>query len=123
MQKLNPLKNYHSLRKLNPHALIVKKYARVMNEQRRAAREVLRKKRSGEKVDANAVKKACTTLGLKNRTYKQMKAAIAKKRTDVNARRVAIKAKREKNAAYRKTRATTAKGTKSAPKKPKTTKK
>jgi len=115
--KLNPLKNHSALRKLNPHALVVKKYARITNDRRRVAREVLRKKRAGEKISADELKKATTTLGIKLRTTKQLKASIAKKRADIKARREKIAAKAAKNAEYRKTRAVTKKGTKSPPKK------
>lgn len=115
--KLNPLKNRSALRKLNPHALVVKKYAKINNERRRLAREVLRKKRAGTKVTAEELKKATETLGIKLRTSKQLKAAIAKKQADVKARRERIAAKAAKNVEYRKTKAVTKKGTKSPPKK------
>jgi len=109
--KTNPLRNHSSLRKLNPHALVAKRFARIDNERRRAARQLFAKKRLGQKVDQNDLKKAAATLGIKLRSYKDMKKAIATKRADIKARREKIAAAAAKRVAYRKTRAVTKKGT------------
>lgn len=109
--KRNPLANPAALRKLNPHAPIIKKYARLNNEQRRAAREVLRRKRSGVKVDAKEVQKATAVLGLKNRTYKAFKSEIEKKKTAVTALRKKIAEAQVKRVAIKKAKSVTKKGT------------
>jgi len=83
--KRNPLKNPVVMKKLNPYAAVLKKYARTTNERRRVARQVLLKKRSGEKVDEKDLKKAALTLGIKLRKYKDYKAEIQKKRETLKA--------------------------------------
>jgi len=83
--KRNPLKNPVVMRKLNPYAAVLKKYARTNNERRRVAREVLLKKRKGEKVDEKELKKAALSLGIKLRKYKDYKAEIQKKRQTLQA--------------------------------------
>jgi len=96
--KRNPLKNPVAMRKLNPYAAVLKKYARVNNERRRIARDVLRKRRRGEKVDEKEVKKAALTLGVKVRKYKAYKAEIQKKKATLKTIRdkvAAAVAKRE----------------------------
>ena len=74
MIRRNLLTNQKAMRKLNPHAPILKKYSRLQNERRRAAREVLRQKRNGVKVDPKAVTSAAKVLNLKLRTWKQKRA-------------------------------------------------
>jgi len=99
--KKNPLKNPVVMRKLNPYAAVMKKYARTNNERRRAARDVLRKRRNGEKVTDSDVKKAALTLGVKVRKYKEYKAEIQKKKATIKAIRdkvAAIQAKRAEKA-------------------------
>ncbi len=99
--KKNPLKNPVVMRKLNPYAAVLKKYARITNERRRLARDVLRKRRRGEKVDEKEVKKAALTLGVKVRKYKQYKAEIQKKKATIKAIRDKVanaKAKRAEKA-------------------------
>jgi large subunit ribosomal protein L4e len=114
--KKNPLKNPAVMARLNPHALILKKYARLSNEKNRVAREVLKQKRSGVKVSAADLTKATKTLGLKNRTYKEfLKVKVAKK-AKVTALRSKLAAAAAKRVAYKLTRAVTAKGTKSTKK-------
>jgi large subunit ribosomal protein L4e len=109
--KKNPLKNPAVLAKLNPYAAILKKYARLTNERRRAAREVLRKKRSGTKVSPDELKKATSVLGIQNRTYKAYKASLEKKRAAVTALRAKLATAREKRIAVKKAKSTTPKGT------------
>jgi len=99
--KKNPLKNPVVMRKLNPYAAVLKKYARTNNERRREARDVLRKRRNGEKVTDSDVKKAALTLGVKVRKYKEYKAEIQKKKATIKAIRdkvAAIQAKRAEKA-------------------------
>lgn len=67
------------MRRLNPHAHILKSQARANNESRRKAREVVRQSKSGEKVDAKQLSKSARILGIKLRKYKEYKAAKAKK--------------------------------------------
>lgn len=76
--KKNPLKNATVLRRLNPHSLVLKTQERANNERRRRAREIIKKQKSGEKVDPKLVKKAATVLGLKLQKYKEFKAEKAK---------------------------------------------
>jgi large subunit ribosomal protein L4e len=109
--KTNPLRNHSSLRKLNPHAPVLKKFARIDNERRRNARLLIAKKRLGQKVDQKELDKAAATLGIKLRSYKALKKAIATKRAAVQARRKKIAEKEAKRVAYNKTRAVTPKGT------------
>lgn len=84
------------MKRLNPHSAIIKKYAKITNEQRRKAREVLRRKRQGDKVDEKEVKKAASTLGLKLRKYKEYKAEIQKKKTALKEARQKVKDAKEK---------------------------
>jgi len=103
--KKNPLKNPVVMRKLNPYAAVLKKYARVNNDRRRAAREVLRKRRRGEKIAEQDVKKAALTLGVKVRKYKAFKAEIQKKKATIKAIRDKVataKAKRAEKAKAKK---------------------
>jgi len=83
--KKNPLKNPLVMRKLNPYAAVLKKYARIDNERRKSAKDVLRRRRKGEKVDEKAVKKAALALGVKVRKYKTYKAEIQKKKATLKA--------------------------------------
>jgi large subunit ribosomal protein L4e len=99
--KKNPLKNPVVMRKLNPYAAVLKKYARITNERRRLARDVLRKRRRGERVDEKEVKKAALALGVKVRKYKEYKAEIQKKKATLKAIRDKVanaKAKRAEKA-------------------------
>jgi len=109
--KRNPLANPAALRKLNPYAPILKKYARITNERRREAREVLRRKRAGEKVDAKALQAATATLGIKLRTFKAYKSEVQKKKDAVTALRKKIADAAAKRVAVKKTKAVTPKGT------------
>jgi large subunit ribosomal protein L4e len=105
--KRNPLRNPAVMRRLNPHAAILKKYARLSNEQNRAAREVLRRKRVGEKVDAKELQKAALTLGLKLRKFKEFKAEGLKKKATLAAARKKFAEAREKRLSAKKAKATT----------------
>lgn len=67
------------MRRLNPHAHILKSQARATNESRRKAREVVRQSKSGQKVDAKQLSKSARLLGIKLRKYKEYKAEKAKK--------------------------------------------
>lgn len=78
--KKNPLTNQAMMKKLNPYASVLKKYARLTNVKHRSARELLVKKRRGEKVDEKELKKAADTLGIKLRKFKAFKAEIDKKK-------------------------------------------
>ena len=75
----NPLRKPSLLKKLNPLSAAIKKHARSENERRRAARQVLLRKRSGEKVSDADAKKAVAALGLKGTSAKQFRANIRKK--------------------------------------------
>ena len=97
--KRNPLKNPLVMRKLNPYAAVLKKYSRITNEQRRGARELLKKRRGGEKVDAKALQKAALTLGVKLRKYKEFKNEIQKKKATLKANREKVAENRAKKAA------------------------
>lgn len=77
--KRNPLKSSVVMRRLNPHALILKSQARANNEARRKARELVRQSKSGKKVDQKLLNKSAKVLGLKLRKYKEYKAEKAKK--------------------------------------------
>lgn len=77
--KRNPLKSSVVMRRLNPHALILKTQARANNEARRKARELVRQSKSGKKVDQKLLNKSAKVLGLKLRKYKEYKAEKAKK--------------------------------------------
>lgn len=90
------------MRKLNPYAAVLKKYAKVTNERRRKAREVLRKKRLGEKVDPKELNKAAETLGIKLRKYKEFKAEIQQKKAKLKAIREKVAAAKAKRAAKNK---------------------
>ncbi|CAG2102718.1 unnamed protein product [Medioppia subpectinata] len=96
--KRNPLKNPLVMRKLNPYSAVLKKYARTDNERRRAARQVLLRKRKGEKVDEKELKKAGLTLGVKVRKYKAYREEIAKKKALLKATRDKVAADRAKKA-------------------------
>jgi len=96
--KRNPLKNPLVMRKLNPYSAVLKKYSRTDNERRRAARQVLLRKRRGEKVDEKELKKAGLALGIKIRKYKAYKAEIQKKKAALKAIRDKVAASRAKSA-------------------------
>jgi large subunit ribosomal protein L4e len=78
--KRNPLKNPLVMRKLNPYASVLKKYSRLNNDRRKSARQLLLKRRGGEKVDDKEVKKAAIALGVKVRKYTDYKNEIKKKK-------------------------------------------
>jgi len=61
--KTNPLKNRVALKRLNPYAVLVKKFAKKSVQQKRWAREVLDKKKQGKKVTDDELKKASKILG------------------------------------------------------------
>ena len=67
------------MRRLNPHALILKTQARANNEARRQAKEVVRQSKAGQKVDQKLLNKSVKVLGIKLRKYKEYKAEKAKK--------------------------------------------
>ena len=96
--KRNPLKNPLVMKKLNPYSAVLKKYARLNNERRRAARLVLQKKRKGEKVDDKTLQKAALALGVKLRKYKEYKNDIQKKKTNLKAIREKVAEGRAKKA-------------------------
>jgi len=96
--KKNPLTNPVAMRKLNPYAAVLKKYARVTNVRRKAAREALLKKRRGEKVDEKEMKKAAATLGIKLRKYKDYKSEIQKKKAALKVTRTKVFAAKAKRA-------------------------
>lgn len=77
--KRNPLKNPVVMRRLNPYALVMKSQARANNQRRQKAKELIRRHKAGEKVDAKILQKATTLLGVKLRKYKEYKAERAKK--------------------------------------------
>lgn len=59
------------MRRLNPYSWILKTQARANNLRRRRAREILRRRKAGEKVDPKALDKATQLLGIKLRKYKE----------------------------------------------------
>lgn len=67
------------MRRLNPHAVVLKKRLRVLNLKRRSARATLLKALSGKKVDDKAKIKAIETLRRYKRTSKQTRALYKKK--------------------------------------------
>lgn len=67
------------MRRLNPHALILKSQARATNEARRNAKLVVSQVKAGQKVDQKLVNKAVGVLGIKLRKYKDYKTEKAKK--------------------------------------------
>lgn len=110
--KHNPLKNPVMMRKLNPYASVLKKYARINNERHRAARAVLRNKRLGKKVDEKELKKAAAVLGIRLRKFKEYKAEVAKKKAAVKALRAKLANAKAKRVEVKKARAVTAKKSK-----------
>lgn len=77
--KRNPLKSSVVMRRLNPHAIILKTQARANNEARRQAKELVKQAKGGKKVDQKQLGKALRVLGVKLRKYKEYKAEKAKK--------------------------------------------
>lgn len=77
--KRNPLKNPDALRRLNPYASLLKKFARAENKRRKGAKDVFRRKRAGQKISEVDLKKAAAVLGLKVKKYKEVKAERAKR--------------------------------------------
>jgi len=96
--KRNPLKNPLVMKKLNPYSAVLKKYARLTNEQRRTSRLVLQKKRRGEKVDDKDVKKAAMALGVKLRKFKEYRNEIQKKKANLKTTREKVAESRAKKA-------------------------
>jgi len=96
--KRNPLKNPLVMKKLNPYSAVLKKYARLTNEQRRTSRLVLQKKRRGEKVDDKDLKKAAMTLGVKLRKFKEYRNEIQKKKANLKTTREKVAESRAKKA-------------------------
>jgi len=94
--KRNPLNNPLVMRKLNPYSAVLKKYSRLNNERRRSARELLVKRRRGEKVDEKAVQKAALTLGVKVRKYKDYKNENQKKKATLKSIREKVVESRAK---------------------------
>lgn len=86
------------MKKLNPYSAVLKKYARLNNERRRAARQLLLKKRKGEKVDDKALAKAGLALGVKLRKFKEYKNEIQKKKANLKAIREKAAESRAKKA-------------------------
>ena len=99
----NPLRNPSILKKLNPHSAVLKKYARITNEKRRLARQVLIRKRSGAKVNESELKKATATLGVKAVRAKEYRAELKKKAAAIKATaakvQTAVKKRTEKKKA------------------------
>ncbi|RWS27616.1 60S ribosomal protein L4-A-like protein [Leptotrombidium deliense] len=96
--KRNPLKNPLVMKRLNPYASALRKSMRHLCERRRAARELLRKRRSGEKVDATELKKAADVLGVKLIKYKEYKKQILAKKAKWNSILEKVKQAKEKRA-------------------------
>lgn len=96
----NPLRNPTILKKLNPHSAMLKKAARITNAKRQQARQVLLRKRSGEKVDESDLKKANATLGLKGTPAKvfraQLKEKAEKRKAKLNKMKLAAEKRKEK---------------------------
>lgn len=86
------------MRRLNPYANVLKKYAKITNSRRREARLLLQKKRSGQKLSQDEVKKVESTLNVKVRPMKEY---LKEKKTKADA----VKAAAEKVAADRVKRA------------------
>jgi len=107
IKKRNPLNNPLIMKRLNPYATVLKKYAKLTNERRREAREVLRQKRAGKKVDEKTMKKATRVLGLKLRKFKEYKDEIAKKKAALAALRVKLAAAKLKRVEAKKLKAVT----------------
>jgi len=73
------------MKRLNPYATALKKSLKHLSERRKAAREVMRKKRLGQKVDAKELAKSAALLGMKLRKYKDFKKDVAAKKAKLNA--------------------------------------
>lgn len=86
------------MRKLNPYANVLKKYAKITNSRRQEARLLLRKKRAGQKLTPEEVKKVESTLNVKVRPMKEF---LKEKKAKAEAEKIAA----EKVAADRAKRA------------------
>jgi large subunit ribosomal protein L4e len=99
LRKQNPYRNLLALKKLNPHALVVKKFARKFHAQRTAARAAIRKSQRGEKLTAEERELITKTLGKTNRKAKDLfeqRAKGAAKRKEVLAKKEALAAAKSK---------------------------
>lgn len=67
------------MRRLNPYSWVLKTQARANNLRRRRAKEILRRRKAGEKVDQKTLDKAVNLLGIKLRKYKEYKLERSKK--------------------------------------------
>lgn len=67
------------MRRLNPYSWVLKTQARANNLRRRRAKEILRRRKAGEKVDQKSLDKAVNLLGIKLRKYKEYKLERSKK--------------------------------------------
>lgn len=97
VQKKNPLKNASVMKKLNPYASILKKYASLTCKRRTEARRVLKARREGKKVSDVELKKAAKVLNLtirKHADYKKELKSKAKRQEEVQQKVAAAKAKR-----------------------------
>lgn len=90
-KKLNPLRNQTALKRLNPHAILVKRFARKLNAQRSAARAVLRKTKSGKKATPDELKMVQKVLGRKAQTIKTYRALLEKKKAKAEKAKAAAK--------------------------------
>ena len=112
MAKRNPLKNAAVMKKLNPYASIVKKYASLTCKRRTEARRVLRSKRLGQKVPVDELKKAAKVLNIRLRKHKELKAEFKSKAKREEAVRSKVAAAKAKRAESRKAKAVTPKSPK-----------
>ena len=71
--KRNPLKNPLVMRRLNPHSYVLKTQARANNVRRQKAKDLVRRHKAGEKVDAKLIQKARNLLGLREKKAKAAK--------------------------------------------------
>ena len=101
----NPLRNRAILKKLNPHSAVLKSYARAVNAKRRAARQVLLRKRSGAKVAEAELKKAQAVLGLKGTSAKEFRKELKQKVAKTKATLEKIEAAKQKRSEEAKARA------------------
>lgn len=102
----NPLKNPRVMRRLNPYANVLKKYAKITNSRRQEAKLLLKKKRAGEKLSPEEVKKVERTLNVKVRPMKEFVKEQKSKAAAAKAAAEKVAAARLKKAAAKKAKAT-----------------
>lgn len=76
-QKKNPLKNVHTMLKLNPYAAVTRRAAILLNQKRKLKRQMLLAEKRGEKLDESKLKP--WQLALKQ-SFEARRAAAIKKR-------------------------------------------